>query len=212
MSPIICICNDRQCQKIKSLANHCYDLRMRRPTKNQIADRIVALARNEGLQIEPNAAIMLAEQAGNDIRQTIHATQMWRAQSKSMKYTELKDSLTRIEKDKILRLSPFDACIQILGGSRDGSKHNDRYSAFFIDYSLVPLLIQQNYIDSSRNGIFKESSWDDSRKLEMLSMAADSISDMELAESSIRGELYLHSSIIDVSLLSSYFMYLVMNF
>ena len=39
------------------------------------------LAANEGLRIEPNAAEALAEQAGNDIRQTIHATQMWRAQS-----------------------------------------------------------------------------------------------------------------------------------
>ncbi len=25
--PIICICNDRQSQKVKSLANHCYDLK-----------------------------------------------------------------------------------------------------------------------------------------------------------------------------------------
>jgi hypothetical protein len=26
--PIICICNDRQSTKIRSLANHCYDLRV----------------------------------------------------------------------------------------------------------------------------------------------------------------------------------------
>ena len=26
-TPIICICNDRQSQKVKSLANHCYDLK-----------------------------------------------------------------------------------------------------------------------------------------------------------------------------------------
>ena len=36
--PIICICNDRQSQKIRSLANHCYDLRVKRPTKQQIAN------------------------------------------------------------------------------------------------------------------------------------------------------------------------------
>ena len=57
----------------------------------------------EGLSIEPNAAEALVEQAGNDIRQTLHATQMWRARSSSMRYAELKDSLQRIEKDKILR-------------------------------------------------------------------------------------------------------------
>lgn len=31
--PFICICNDRQHQKIRSLAGHCFDLRLRRPTK-----------------------------------------------------------------------------------------------------------------------------------------------------------------------------------
>ncbi|CAF4202615.1 unnamed protein product, partial [Adineta steineri] len=30
--PIICICNDRQHKKIRSLANYCYDLRFHRPT------------------------------------------------------------------------------------------------------------------------------------------------------------------------------------
>lgn len=49
--PIICICNDRQSQKVKSLANSCYDLRVRRPTKTQIASRIIEIARKEGLQV-----------------------------------------------------------------------------------------------------------------------------------------------------------------
>ena len=40
-SPIVCICNDRQSPKIRSLANHCFDLRVRRPTKTQIAQRLV---------------------------------------------------------------------------------------------------------------------------------------------------------------------------
>ena len=34
----------------------------------------------------------------------------------------------------------------IIGGNK--ASFNDRYEAFFIDYSLTPLLIQQNYIDS----------------------------------------------------------------
>lgn len=34
--PIICICNDRQSQKIRSLANHCFDLRFNRPQAQQI--------------------------------------------------------------------------------------------------------------------------------------------------------------------------------
>ena len=63
--------------------------------------------------------------------------------------------------------SPFDACGMILGGKREEHSFNDRYNSFFIDYSLVPLLVQQNYIDSSRNGIFKKAGLDDSQKLEV---------------------------------------------
>ena len=47
--------------------------------------------------------------------------------------------------------------------------------------------MQQNYIDSSRNGIFKTSNISDGDKLDMLSQAADSVSDMELAGSAVRG-------------------------
>lgn len=47
-SPIICICNDRQAQKIRSLVNHCYDMRVKRPTKQQIAQRLVEIATKEG--------------------------------------------------------------------------------------------------------------------------------------------------------------------
>lgn len=197
-SPIVCICNDRQHQKIKSLANSCYDLRVKRPDKRQIADRLVKIGLKEGLTMDSNAAEMLVEQSGNDIRQAIHAMQMWRAQSTTMRYGDLiGGGLDRIEKDRTLRLSPFDACLSILGGPRlqvgsNGVPLQDRYNAFFIDYSLVPLLVQQNYIDSARSGIFQSKlpammrlSLED--KMERLSMAADAVSDMELAGSRLMG-------------------------
>lgn len=34
--PVICICNDRNHQKIRALANHCFDLRFQRPRVEQI--------------------------------------------------------------------------------------------------------------------------------------------------------------------------------
>jgi replication factor C subunit 1 len=197
-SPIVCICNDRQHQKIKSLANSCYDLRVKRPDKRHIADRLLKIGMREGLTMDSNAAEMLVEQSGNDIRQAIHAMQMWRAQSTSMRYHDLVGGgLNRIEKDKSLRMSPFDACLSILGGSRlqsgsNGVTLNDRYNAFFIDYSLVPLLVQQNYIDSARSGIFQSKQPAMMRlspedKMERLSMASDAVSDMELAGARLMG-------------------------
>ena len=34
--PIICMCNDRNSQKVRSLANYCFDLRFQRPRVDQI--------------------------------------------------------------------------------------------------------------------------------------------------------------------------------
>ena len=34
--PVICMCNDRNHQKIRSLANYCFDLRFQRPRAEQI--------------------------------------------------------------------------------------------------------------------------------------------------------------------------------
>jgi hypothetical protein len=53
---------------------------------------------------------------------------------------------------------------------------------------LVPLLIQQNYIDSSKNGIFRNPALDDSIKMEILSAAADAVSDIDMIGSKIRGQ------------------------
>ena len=37
--PIICICNDRNSMKMRTLANHCFDLRFQRPRLEQIKVR-----------------------------------------------------------------------------------------------------------------------------------------------------------------------------
>lgn len=37
--PIICMCNDRNSQKMRSLVNYCYDLRFSRPRVEQIKVR-----------------------------------------------------------------------------------------------------------------------------------------------------------------------------
>jgi replication factor C subunit 1 len=188
--PIICICNDRQSPKVRGLANNCYDLRVKRPTKGQIASRLVSVAGLEGLEVDLNAAEMLVEQSGNDIRQALNTLQMWASSGNGgMTYSAAKQGLSRIEKDKVLRQSPFDACLTILNGGKNGqSSWDERYNSFFIDYSLVPLLVQQNYVDSAKSGIFRDPQLDDVKKMELLSGAADACSDLDMIGSMIRGQ------------------------
>ena len=41
--PVICICNDRDSQKIRSLANHCYDIKFYKPDRSLIVKRLAKI-------------------------------------------------------------------------------------------------------------------------------------------------------------------------
>lgn len=49
--PIICVCNDKYKQSLKSLKNHCLEIDWRKPTKLQAAARLKTITSNEGLTI-----------------------------------------------------------------------------------------------------------------------------------------------------------------
>jgi replication factor C subunit 1 len=200
--PIICICNDRQAQKIRSLVDYCLDLRFRRPTKVQLAKRAVEIAAREGLLVEPNAAEAIAESCGNDVRQVINALQMWNKSSGGdgtrMTYKQLKDRQHEINKDEILRLGLFDATRTILEG-RKGLGNSDpkaerdnfykRDEAFYVDYNFVGLMVQQNYLRVVQNDFSQtvRTKNDDEgvKVLERMSAAADSMSDFDLVSTTI---------------------------
>ena len=162
MVPIICICNDRQSQKIKTLAGYCLDLRYRRPVKSVIARRTIEVGKAEGMEIEYNAAEAVAESCGNDIRQVLNCLQMWgnkrhatTHKKTDMTYKDYKVRDNLINKDEMLRVTLFDAAKMICEG-RKGLADTDektqvdsffkRTDAFFSDYALMGLLVHQNYL------------------------------------------------------------------
>lgn len=208
--PIICICNDRQSQKMKSLLPYCMDLRYRRPTKSVLATRAMDIAAREGLQVERNAAEALAESCGNDVRQVLNSLQMWASQEDGsrMSYKDLKKREHSINKDAILRVSLFDAARSILEGRRGLSATSatepvsspeeakkevnsffSRNDAFFVDYNFVGLLVQQNYLKVVQ-GQFSEakrkSNEDSLAVLERMHEAAHAMSDFAVCESALR--------------------------
>lgn len=68
------------------------------------------------MQLEENAAELLAESVGNDIRQVLNCLQMWGQRSDSVSYTDMKEGISKVRKDDILRVSNFDATRTILDG------------------------------------------------------------------------------------------------
>lgn len=202
--PIICICNDRQSQKMKSLLPYCMDLRFKRPAKSVMANRALRIAQAEGLLVERNAAEAIAESCGNDVRQVLNALQMWAqkkgdSSSETLTYKTLKDREKAINKDEILRVSLFDAAKAIMEGRKglanaDAKVQRDslfkRSDAFFVDYSLTGLLVQQNYpkvLQGDYNTAKKEDDPDkEIALLERLHQASSSMSDFALVEHEIR--------------------------
>ena len=57
--PVICMCNDRNHQKIRSLANYCFDLRFQRPRAEQIKGAMMSICFKEKFKIEPAALMEL---------------------------------------------------------------------------------------------------------------------------------------------------------
>ena len=58
---VICICNDRQSTKVKSLATHCLDLRFRRPGPKEVSVALRRAAEREGYAIDSETLERVAQ-------------------------------------------------------------------------------------------------------------------------------------------------------
>ena len=114
--PIICICNDRQSMKIRSLASHCYDLRFQRPKVDQIKGAMMSVCFKEGLKIDPQALREMIIASGQDVRQVMHNLLLWSATNKQMNTEEVQKAAMNAKKNSkmvsILFLSlPLPLCL-----------------------------------------------------------------------------------------------------
>ncbi|KAA8594839.1 hypothetical protein FQN60_011974, partial [Etheostoma spectabile] len=115
--PIICMCNDRNHQKIRSLANYCYDLRFQRPRVEQIKGAMMSLAFKEGIKIPPPALNEMILASNQDVRQVIHNLSMWSAKNKVMTYDQCKSDAASARKD--MKLGPFDVCRKVFASGEE---------------------------------------------------------------------------------------------
>jgi replication factor C subunit 1 len=78
-----------------------------------------------------------------------------------------------------LRLNPFSATQMIF---KEGVSFDERNEAYFVDYDLMPLMVQENYMSSILSK--RQCSSDD--KLDFASAAADFIAESDLVSVYIR--------------------------
>ncbi|GAB0493998.1 hypothetical protein MMPV_005287 [Pyropia vietnamensis] len=175
--PIICICNDDQAQKVRTLANHCYKLKFRRPMVAQARTRLMEIAMREGYRhIDPQTAEKLAESCHGDIRAMINLLQTWRSTSDKLSFTDVTERMKAEGKTRTER-SPFELFKEFFD-VRSGRSVNDRLDDFFLDSDLMPLFVQENYPNASGAA----------GRPHLLAAAADSISEGDLVNQIVRSE------------------------
>ena len=182
-TPIICIANDRQSQKLKTLVNYCYDLKFVHPDKRTIALRLAEILQKENIQYEINALEYLCEICGNDIRQIMNFIELWTRTHKSVKYKDLTGGDQKIQgKDEVVMLKNFDAAKELLNSKSHSLPYRQLLDLYFIDYDLIPLLIQENYLSTFPSQNFKNKK----EELEGVSLSADLISESDVIDKKIR--------------------------
>lgn len=142
--PIICMCNDRNHQKMRSLVNHCYDLRFNRPRLEQIKGAMMSVCFKENIKLPKGTLDEIIAATNNDIRQTLNYLALISA-NRSLPMEMQNKAAASAKKD--LKLGPWDVVRKVLSlDEHKGMSMNEKSDLFFHDYSLAPLFVQQNYL------------------------------------------------------------------
>ena len=205
-TPIVFICNDIYCQKLKSLLNYCYDIRFTKPEKKQIINRLVNICREEKMNINEKELDFICESFGCDIRQILNYLEL---ASKTGKVINCED----YKKDSAVTINSFDVCKKMLTRSELNKykTYNDKMDLFFIDFELVPNLIYENYISCYNNS----NSYTKKESLEHLAQSIENISISDIIERRIKTKndwsllpnKGLHSTVIPSMISSSFIAY-----
>lgn len=164
--PIICICNDRQSPKLKTLAKHCLELKFSKPNKLQIIKKLQEILESENMKVDKNALELIIETSKNDIRQILTILEVWRRESRQISYMEAKNSTKSISKDASTLLNFFEASSKLFNPSELKQKsYKEKLDLVFIDYQMIPQIVFDTYLQALDNS-----------DLNSLSEAADSLS------------------------------------
>ncbi|PWA92612.1 replication factor C subunit 1 [Artemisia annua] len=178
--PIICICNDRYSQKLKSLVNYCLPLNFRKPTKQQMAKRLGQIASKEGLKVNEVALEELAARVNGDMRMALNQLQYMSLSQSVINYDDIRQRLLSSSKDE--DISPFTAVDKLFDYNAGKLRMDERFDLSMSDPDLVPLLVQENYINYRPSAAGK----DEVKRMNLLARAADSIASGDIINVQIR--------------------------
>lgn len=126
--PIICICNDRQCDKLACLKKLVLDIPFESPTQMEVAQRLLTICKKEGIKLNRSQYISITNKTNGDIRSTINNLQLW--------VTGIQNAS---EKD-VTKDDPLEAIKYMF---KPQSTIDKKIESFFVDYEKMPLLTHE---------------------------------------------------------------------
>jgi len=174
--PIICICNDRYSQKLKSLQTHCFELNFQRPTKQQILGRLYFIMKEENFDVHSDELDSVIESRNGDIRLILNQLQL-----RKLRTTSLKISFRKQVKD--VNLGIFSILDVLMGNGASSQQIDRRISLCFNEPDLVPLYIQENFLQMRPTNCHS-----DLQRLIFLGAASRALSDGDLVSSLVRSK------------------------
>ncbi|GMK58517.1 hypothetical protein CspeluHIS016_0505490 [Cutaneotrichosporon spelunceum] len=188
--PLILICNDRNLPKMKPLWGTTFSLPYRRPGPQEIRSRILSILFKEKLKIPANVVDELVKGANSDIRQVLNMLSTYKLGKSEMDFDEGKELIKMNEKNTIM--TPFTITDKLCGpysfARTSKETLNDKMDLYFQDFSFVPLFIQEHYLKTNPARLSNlDGPERDLKNLELISKAADSISDGDLVDRLIHG-------------------------
>lgn len=164
--PIVCTCNDRYNQSLKTFVNYCLDIKFSKPAISEIFKFIKNIVIQEKINIKETQIMELIENDNNDIRNILNNLQLL-SYSKTNHCIQNKD-LTQLNLFEMTNIMFSKGC-----------ENYEKYRTFWLDSDIIPLMVHENYI----NNISKQKC--EALQLELLSSASDCVTNIDIFDSKV---------------------------
>lgn len=165
--PIICICDDRYSQSLKPILSYCFDVKMIKPTFNEIYPLIYKVVREENIKIGKKQVDKLYEQSNGDIRYILNQLQMGLKQNdkigKDLKSSNIFDTTGRL----------FNMDTEI----------SEKYLLYWSAADIHTLMVHENYIGCIMGG------QNEVKRAQNLAHSSSALSDTDIIDSVFNFEL-----------------------
>ncbi|CAF0804943.1 unnamed protein product, partial [Adineta steineri] len=149
-----------------------YDLRFYRPTVQQIRGAMMTVLHRENIhQIKQETLDEIIKSCNQDVRQTLHSLNLWAIEG------ETNPNAAKMI-NKSVNNNPFELCRVSFSDDLRQKSLSDKLDIFFYDYQLMPLLIQENYLQCAptlSNSDNHKQKVTDLEQLSLLSKAAENM-------------------------------------